>query len=72
VNALYRLLAVLPPGRIHERHVKARLGMPRRHPESCTRPWTRREQRALPVLQACTWPEDEWADVIRDGDWSQP
>jgi hypothetical protein len=69
VNALWRLLAVLPPGRLHERHVRARLGMPRRHPEHCTRPGSRREQRALGVMQARTWPQGEWADVIlyRDG-----
>jgi hypothetical protein len=65
MNPLYRLLAALPPGRIHEKHVKARLGMPRRHPESCTRPWTKREQRTLGRMQARTWPDGSWTDVIR-------
>ena len=64
-NVLHRLLAILPGGRILEKHVKARLGMPRRHPESCSRPWTRREQAELPGLQDRTWTGNEWVDIIR-------
>jgi hypothetical protein len=71
MNLLWRLLAILPPGLIHEKHVRNQLGMPRRHPERCTRPGARREQRTLAWMQARTWPRNEWVDVIsyQDGAW---
>jgi hypothetical protein len=64
-NVLHRLLAILPGGRIHEKHVRARLGMAPGHPESCTKPGSWRERDQLAVMQARIWPKDEWVDVIR-------
>lgn len=61
----WRLAPLTPLGRRHEKHVRAELGMPRRHPESVTRMPSRRSQRVLDALQGQAWPDGEWADVIR-------
>ena len=69
ILAFFRLLAVLPPGRLHERNARRELGMPARHPERVTRPPSRRDRQLLDTLQASAWPENEWVDVLiyRDG-----
>jgi hypothetical protein len=66
---LWRLAAVLPPGRIHERNTRRELGMPARHPEHVTRPPSRRDQETLDRLQMSAWPLNEWVDILlyRDG-----
>lgn len=66
---LWRLVAVTPPGRLHERSYRRRLGMRGRmncrHPEHVTRPATWPEKQLLSALQAELWPEGEYVDHIR-------
>ena len=64
-RAWWRLVALTPPGRRHERNVRGRLGMPAGHPEHVTRPDSRVHAEALAALQEELWPEGEWVDVIR-------
>lgn len=64
VTALWRLLAVLPPGRRHERNARRELGMAPRHPEHVTRPPSARDRDLLDALQLSAWPLNEWVDVL--------
>lgn len=64
VTALFRLLAVLPPGRRHERNVRRELGMAPCHPEHVTRPPSARDRELLDGLQMSAWPLNEWVDVL--------
>jgi hypothetical protein len=43
---------------------RALAGMPRRHPESLTRPLSRRHERLLARLQAGEWPAREYLAVV--------
>jgi hypothetical protein len=61
----WRLVALTPPGRLHERHVRRHLGVARKHPEHVTRPPSRKNARRLDALQAEAWPDGEWTEVIR-------
>lgn len=68
---LWRIAAVLPAGRIHERNVRRALGMPARHPERVTRMPSRRDQDLLDGLQLSAWPLNEWVDILLYQDGAQ-
>jgi hypothetical protein len=71
----WRLIALSPPGRIHERRYRRVQGMPAAHPEHVTRPATAGERALLGVLQAQMWPEGEYRDLLRlwleNGAWGE-
>lgn len=64
VTTLWRLLAVLPPGRRHERNARRELGMAPRHPEHVTRPPSARDREMPDALHLSAWPLNEWVDVL--------
>lgn len=65
---LWRLVAVTPPGRLHERSYRRHLNMGRKHPEHASRPATWAEKRLLGAYVAEMWPDGEWLWLI-DEQW---
>jgi hypothetical protein len=72
---VWRAFARTPQGRAHERRARLALGMGGGHPERVTLPPKRRDQAELDRLQAQTWPEAEYAGLLRlwleDGTWGE-
>jgi hypothetical protein len=58
-----------------ERETRRVLGMGRKHPEHVTWPASAKERALLAGLQERTWPDGEWADLLRrwldDGIWGE-
>jgi hypothetical protein len=55
-----------PLARRRERAARAAIGMPARHPERITAELPGREEQWLAALAAELWPEDEYAQIVRD------
>jgi hypothetical protein len=63
-----------PLARRRERAARTAIGMPARHPERVTAELRRREEDWLAGLAADLWPEDEYAQIVRDthpGIWDE-
>jgi hypothetical protein len=55
-----------PLARRRERAARAAIGMPARHPERLTAELPGRDEQWLAALAAELWPEDEYAQIVRD------
>ena len=55
-----------PLARRQERAARTAIGMPARHPERIIRELPHRDEEWLAATAACLWPDDEYAEIIRD------
>ncbi len=55
-----------PLARRRERAARAAIGMPARHPERITAELGRRQEEWLAAVAARLWPQDEYAQIVRD------
>ena len=63
-----------PLARRRERAARTAIGMPARHPERITAELRRRDEDWLAGLATDLWPEDEYAQIVRDthpGSWGE-